>query len=102
MSPERSPGGPGETPPGTREGPRVHQAHVHSEARLTAGHPRSVSCTCCPEDAGSRDSGRSDTMTLEFCGQAQVVLQDGGEPGDLSGEALLPRLWPIHSLLLCI
>ena len=38
----------------------------------------------------------------EFCGQAQVVLQDGCEPGDLSGEALLPSLWPIHSLLLCI
>ena len=69
------------------EGHGVHQAHVHSEARLTPGPPRE--CVLLLLSRRLQVLGlrrRRHSNFGEFRGQAQLVLQDGGEPGDLGGK----------------
>lgn len=69
------------------EGHGVHQAHVHSEARLTPGPPRE--CVLLLLSRRLQVLGlrrRRHSNFEEFRGQAQLVLQDGGEPGDLGGK----------------
>lgn len=93
----------GRLPLAPSEGHRVHQSHIHLEARLTPGLP--WECVLLLPSRRLQVLGlrrRRHSNFGEFRGQAQLVLQDGGEPGDLRGEALLTGLWPIQSLLLCI